>query len=538
MARGSFFTVEDTSLTGPGSAVTDRQDIERAGERIDGTGYRRGLSPNIRFSVGRLPSLADSDSDAVAEDYLDGLESGHRARAERLAATDPMAAGIALADLDSMRDGYRELVAAGYDRKTAAHAVGNAGAVFGSYANASANAGYLMRFAETRGVDMPTAARELVQAKDNYRAQFLQKYGFPADATPDASVEENIRSDFSQLLGAVRDIEDRYGWQFDHSTYRDVMSRMASLAADLAVSRVSVGDVGANVIAESALMANGALRGDPNANTVSRLLIAQAGDRSRIRVFGNEGDDMYSNPYRSGPVNGVDSKTGALEDSLDYGLARDLRQAMFDHRARSVRSGRAPEDFSDSYALRRDIVDSFRRQSTSSSGVSDDTFMKLAGSIVDRLSNPDDGEPVSVIGAARDLASGGSVAPDQVAALGRWAKALTMDSKEGQQRLAALATQYIQKFTAGAKLSTRDPLVTNFSSQVYRLLRRRYQSLAVSAGLDGIDQMMAVDPNLFYREIESELSGFTKSLEGAQKAQDEAVRRRARAAAQGREDAE
>lgn len=486
-----------------------------------------------------LPSLADPENGtAVAESYMRNLARGHKDYARRLSLSDPMAAGVALADLDSMKDGYRELVASGVDEKSAAHALGVAGSVFGSYAHASDNAGYLLRYANTRGIDMASAGRELLGFKDAFRAHYLQRYGYQPGATPDASVEERVRSDFSELLGAMRDVEDQYGWQFNRATYADTSARLASLAADLAVSRVAVRDVGARTLVESALIANGAFNGDPNANVASRLLAAQARDRSRITLFGEEGGvDPFSNPYRSGPVDGVGKKTGALDDGLDFGLSRDIRQAVFDHRARSVRAGLSPDDFSNDYALRSDIVGAFKAQSTSSGAVSDDTFMKLAGLIVGGLADPKDSAPLSVVGLAKTLAVSGSLPPDQVAALGRWAKALTMDSREGQQRLAAVATPFILKYAAGAGLSTRDPLVSNFSSQVYRLLRRRYQSLSASAGLDGVDQIAAMQPDEIYSLIDSELRGYTDAMTRAQDARNKAAATRAAQVAAAREDA-
>lgn len=500
-------------------AMSDASVVPKVADRW---AFDEAKGPRI---VPALPSLAEAENDTViAEEYLRNLARGHKAYAQRLAVSDPMAAGVALADLDSMKDGYQKLVASGIGEKDAAHAIGVAGSVFGSYANAASNADYLMRFARTRGTDLPSAARELSGIKDNFRAHYLQRYGFQPGSTPDAAVEENIRNDFSELLGALRDTEDRYGWQFNRSTYLDTANRLASIAADLAVSRVSVKDIGAQTLVESALIANGSFRGDPNANAASRLLEAQKRDRARITMFGEEGGvDPFSNPYRSGPVNGVSSKTKALDDSLDFGLSRDIRQAVFDHRARAVRSGLSPDDFSNDYALRSDIVSAFKSQSTSAGGVSDDTFMTLAGMITRGLADPEDSKPLSVVGLARELASSGEIDAGQVAALGRWAKSLTMDSKEGQQRLAAVATPFIMKYAAGAGLSTRDPLVSNFSSQVYRLLRRRYQSLAAAPGLDGVDQIAAMDPKVITQMIDEELKGYTKSLEAMQTAKNDAA---------------
>lgn len=453
-----------------------------------------GLATRVRVNpvVGGFPSLAQDDDNGLkaGQTYMRSLMKAQKLYATNLAARDPQAAGIALADMDGMRDGYQALVTEGWNGREAAHVIGAVGRVFGGYGNAVENAKQLKRFADTRGVDLVTAGNELWSLQKNFGAGYLSDYGFTGKVTPESAHYENIRDNFTDLLSAMWKIEDQYDWQFDQATYRDVFNRCRRMAADLDLAGVSVKGVGAEAIVRSALKENGSLNDDARLNgDVSALMQSTSRDRGLLTLAPGFPEDTAGNPYKAQGFGTTKSERDAARaDDQDFGLMRNLRQALFRHRARSVGAGRGYDDFSDTSALRQDLARSMRMFSTGSAPVSDDTFLELADGMIASVK---EGTPTSVVELARRLAEVSS--DDQAEALGVWTRSLMMDTAEGDRRLRETAFPFIEEIAASTGLSFKDPAMEPFVAQTYNLVKRAFLDRRTVANLDSVTAEMTDD---------------------------------------------
>lgn len=444
-----------------------------------------GIATRVRTnpSLGGFPSLAQDDDNGLraGQTYMRSLMKAQKAYAMNLAAKDPQSAGIALADLDGMRDGFDALAAEGWNGREAAHVIGVVGRVFGGYGNAVENAKQLKRFADTRGVDLVTAGNELWSLQKNFGAGYLSDYGFTGKVTPESAHYENIRDNFTDLLSAMWKVEDQYDWQFDQATYRDVFNRCRRMAADLDLAGVSVKGVGAEAIVRSALKENGSLNDDARLNgDVTALMQSTARDRGLISLAPGFSEDTAGNPYRVQEFGSTRSERDAARaDDQDFGLVRSLRQALFRHRARSVAAGRGYDDFSDTSTLRQELARSMRMFSTGSAHVSDDTFLALADGMVASVR---EGERTSVVELAQRLADVSS--DSQAEALGTWTRSLMMDTAEGDRRLRETAYPFIEEIAASTGLGYRDPAMEPLIAQVYGIVKRAFLDQRTVAGLD------------------------------------------------------
>lgn len=461
---------------------------------------RRGSTnrqyPPANPSFPTVDSIMNRDTMAEAQDYMGMLAEDRRGYASRIATADPEGAGIATADIDGMNEGFRSLVTSGWDPAEAAHAIGAVGKTFGSYGNVEADATFLSRFADTRGTDLPSVAREFEAHRKVFGDNYATAYGFNSQVTPSSSHFEDINNSFSDVVSAMRSIEDRYNWQFNRSTYRDVMRRVAKVAADLSVSGMTLADVGAEDVVRYALVQNGSLR-DNVKNPIADFVAAQRSDEGALSLFGDGAYDTTGN--RNGD--------GGNRESNDFGLLRAIRQRVTDHRARSMRSGLGADDFSDTTLLRQDIADSLRMFSTSSARVSDDTFLKVADGLVDGLRKRSGRVVVSDI--ARKVANESS--PDQAAALGKWSRSLMLGSPEAQRILDGVTASYVTQYAGVAGVSLRDPLVTAFSAKVGNTLRRKFLDGQTVAGLDGLSDTLALDPEIA-RSVKESSAGYIRAF--------------------------
>lgn len=462
--------------------VGSPNDFDPAGPFIREGG---GVATRVRVNpvVGGFPSLAQDDDNGLkaGQTYMRSLMKAQKLYATNLAARDPQAAGIALADMDGMRDGFQALVTEGWNGREAAHVIGAVGRVFGGYGNAVENAKQLKRFADTRGVDLVTAGNELWSLQKNFGAGYLSDYGFTGKVTPESAHYENIRDNFTDLLSAMWKVEDQYNWQFDQATYRDVFNRCRRMAADLDLAGVSVKGVGAEAIVRSALKENGSLNDDARLNgDVSALMQSTARDRGMLTLAPGFSEDTAGNPYRAQGFGTTKSERDAARaDDQDFGLVRSLRQALFRHRARSVGAGRGYDDFSDTSALRLDLARSLRMFSTGSAPVSDDTFLTLADGMIASVK---EGAPTSVVELAQRLATVSS--DDQAEALGVWTRSLMMDTAEGDRRLRETAYPFIEELAASTGLGYKDPAMEPLVAQVYGMVRRSFLDRRTVAGLN------------------------------------------------------
>jgi hypothetical protein len=465
--------------------------VDTWAEFEDPHGFRSRVGMNSMFLDSLGTSSADARSDAAGRRLFSSLVRAQRAYADNLSSTDPKKAGLAYADIDSMRQGFEELTAGGWSSSDAARALSMAGSVFGGYSNAAGNARYMKRFAETRGIDATAAAGEFESYRRNFIGAYLSAYGVPQGASKDSVVVDNGNSDFSDVVGALRGVEDAYNWQFNRATYVDVMKRVGKMAADLAVSGMSVADVGADRVVRAALMQNGSLRdGDPADNPVVKLQKLQAMDRDLVRLFpGAEGEDTVTNPFRT-PDFGKDA-SAALADSQDFGLTRAVRQALFDHRARLVRDGMDPDrDFgADTMQLRSDIASSLRMFSTSSAGVEDSTFEALADAMIDSVASRRAADVTELAGQVAQRIGGG-----QAEALGKWTRSLVAGSAAGQRRLAETVMPFVATLANTAGVSLRDPIVTTLVARLTNTLRRNFLDRRTVAGLEQLEAEATVAP--------------------------------------------
>lgn len=469
--------------------------------------------PPASPSFPTVDSLMERDTMAEAQDYMGMLAEDRRHYAGSIALKDPEGAGIATADIDGMNEGFRSLVTSGWDPAEAAHTIGAVGKVFGSFGNVEEDATFLSRFTATRGTDLPSVAREFEAHRKVFGDNYATAYGFNSQVTPSSSHFEDINNAFSDVVSAMRSIEDRYDWQFSRSTYRDVMQRVAKVAADLSVSGLSLADVGAEDVVRYALTQNGSLR-DNAKNPIADLVAAQRADAGALSLFGDGSYDSAGN--RNGD--------GGNRESNDFGLLRAIRQRVFDHRARAMRAGLGPNDFSDTSLLRRDIADSLRMFSTSSARVSDDTFLRVADGVIGALRNRSDRVVVSDI--AKTVADSSS--PDQAAALGKWARSVMLDSPEAQRTIDGVTAGFVARYAGAAGVSLRDPLVTAFSAKVGNALRRKYLDDQTIAGLEGLNAALVPGSELA-KSVEDSAIGYVAAfgnlIKGKQDQYDEKLRK-------------
>lgn len=495
-----------------------------------GVASRAGANPLI----GSFPTAGADDDNGMREGvaHMRGLVKAQKAYAANLAARDPQAAGMALADVDGMKDGFRALVAEGWNGREAAHLVGAVGRVFGGYGNAAENAKQLKRFADTRGVDVQTAGNELWSLQKNFGAGYLSDYGFTGKVTPDSAHYENIRDNFTDFLSAMWKVEDQYDWQFSQATYRDVFNRCRGIAADLDLAGLSVKGVGAEAIVRAALKENGSLNDDSQLSApVTRLMQSRQTDRGMLTLAPGLPEDTAGNPFAlQTPATTARERLALEEDNRDFGLVRSLRQALFRHRAASVNAGRGADDFSDVSALQRDFANSFRMFSTGSAGVEDDTFLKLARTVIDDVGN---GRKTSVVEAAGKLAKEGGLSEDQAGALAAWSRALVMDTAEGDRALRETAYPFIEQIAADAGVSMKDPAIAPLVARAYGLVRRTLLDRRVVAGLDGLGDEVS-DAEL-WNEVRERLAPMTDRLRLATDARNEQARRQAEALAEMRQ---
>lgn len=474
--------------------------------------YRSGEwdGASSQFGYGSLafPSADMSgDNPRAARALMRNLVLAQRTYAENQARVDPVKAGAAYADLASMQRGYTGLVASGWSERDAASTVGLVGRVFGGYGNLQQDAEYIRRFADGRGVDLASAATELESLRRSFGAQYMSAYGLQPGSQSRMSgmYDEDAKNGFSDFVSAMKAVEDEYSWQFNKSVYKDCAKRFSRMAAELALSGMSVSDVGADQVVKAALRQNGALNTGPDDFT--ELWKYRESDRGLVSLFPDMADDSVYNPNSQSP-----DGSGAQ----DHGLLSAIRRRLFDHRARSVRNGDGPNSFTDTTTLRSDIADALEMFSTSSQGVERRTFEMLADSIV---AFAKDGERASVVGLARELADAGLVEGSQAKALGQWSRSLTMATPEAQRRMQEVVAPAILNYANAAGVSSNDPVVTQFTAKLYRLVRRRYLDLTTASGLDGIDAVAAT-PEI-WSQIMSEVAEYTRGFQGltAQKLQ-------------------
>ena len=460
-------------------------DFESTGPFVregDGVASRIRVNPGL---VNGFPSLGQDDPGGLKRGrvHLGRLMKAQKLYAMNLAAKDPQAAGMALADIDGMRDGYNALVGGGWDGMDAAHTLGVVGRVFGGFGNAVENAMQLKRYADTRGVDMMTAGNELWSLQKNFGAGYLTDYGFTGKVTPDSAHYENIRNNFTDILSAMWKVEDDYNWQFDQATYRDVFNRCRKIAADLDLAGLSLKSIGAEAVVRSALKDNGSLNDDSKLDrAVSDLMTSQLRDRNLFTIAPGFADDTASSPFSApGAATTRAERQAEEEDLRDFGLLRSMRRELFRHRARSVNAGLGANDFSDYQALRDGFVRAFREFSTGSSAVSDKTFAKLAERMIKTVRN---GVRTSVAEAAQQVA--GSVGAEQRKALASWSRSLLMDTAEGDRRLRETAYPFIEEIAARTGLSVKDPAMEPFIAQAYNIVKRSFLDRRTVANLDSV----------------------------------------------------
>jgi len=502
-------------------------DFESTGPFIrEGDGVASRLRVNPVFNGDAFPSLGQDDDNGLkaGRAHLGGLVKAQKAYAMNLAARDPQAAGMALADLDGMKDAFSALVNEGWNGKEAAHVVGAVGRVFGGYGNAVENAKQLKRFAATRAVDLQTAGNELWSLQKNFGAGYLTDYGFSGKVTPDSAHYENIRNNFTDLLSAMWKVEDQYDWQFDQATYRDVFNRCRKVAADLDLAGLSVKAVGAEAIVRAALKENGSLNDDSQLNAdVSGLMASPARDRELVLLAPGFSSDTAGNPFSVGPSGGtLRERMDAADDSKDFGLLRSLRRELFRHRARSVNSGNGVDDFRDVSALRDDFARSLRAYSTGSANVSDKSLRSVADYMIRSIAS---GKPVSVVEAAGAVAD--TVDDAQADALGTWTRGLMMSTAEGDRRLRETVYPFIEEIAASTGLSVKDPAMEPFISQAYSLVRRAFLDRRTVANLDVMTAEMTDDQ--IWDDVKARLDPQLKRMTTAVAARNEQLAAQAQA---------
>ena len=524
-----------SSRANPGAysvpTVRPANDFESTGPFVregDGVASRVRVNPGLAG----FPSLAQDDPDGVkaGRAHLRGLMKAQRLYAMNLAARDPQAAGMALADLDGMRDGFDALVGEGWNGKEAAHVIGAVGRVFGGYGNATENAKQLKRFADTRGVDLQTAGNELWSLQKNFGAGYLTDYGFTGKVTPESAHYENIRDNFTDILSAMWKVEDDYDWQFDQATYRDVFNRCRRIAADLDLAGLSLKAVGAEAVVRSALKDNGSLNDDSKLDrAVSDLMASPLRDRNLITLAPGFAADTASNPFSApGAATTRAERQAEEEDLRDFGLLRSMRQELFRHRARSVNAGLGADDFTDYQTLQNGFVRAFRAYSTGSAAVDDKTFSALAENLIASIRT---GKQTSVVEAAAELAPKLSVS--QSDALGQWSRSLLMDTADGDRRLRDTAFPFIEEIAAQTGMSYRDPAMEPFIAQTYNIVKRSFLDRRTVANLDSVTAETTDDA--LWDDVKARMAPQLKRLESITKTKNAQLAKRAEQVAQARE---
>lgn len=524
-----------SSRANPGTysvpTVRPANDFESTGPFVregDGVASRVRVNPGLAG----FPSLGQDDPDGVkaGRAHLRGLMKAQRLYAMNLAARDPQAAGMALADLDGMRDGFDALVGDGWNGKEAAHVLGAVGRVFGGYGNAAENAKQLKRFADTRGVDLQTAGNELWSLQKNFGAGYLTDYGFTGKVTPESAHYENIRDNFTDILSAMWKVEDDYDWQFDQATYRDVFNRCRRIAADLDLAGLSLKAVGAEAVVRSALKDNGSLNDDSKLDrAVSDLMASPLRDRNLITLAPGFAADTASNPFSApGAATTRAERQAEEEDLRDFGLLRSMRQELFRHRARSVNAGLGADDFTDYQTLQNGFVRAFRAYSTGSAAVDDKTFSALAKNLIASIRM---GKQTSVVEAAAELAPKLSVS--QSDALGQWSRSLLMDTADGDRRLRDTAFPFIEEIAAQTGMSYRDPAMEPFIAQTYNIVKRSFLDRRTVANLDSVTAETTDDA--LWDDVKARMAPQLKRLESITKAKNAQLAKRAEQVAQARE---
>ena len=524
-----------SSRANPGAysvpTVRPANDFESTGPFVREGG---GVASRVRVNPGLagFPSLGQDDPDGMkaGRAHLRGLMKAQRLYAMNLAARDPQAAGMALADLDGMRDGFDALVGEGWNGKEAAHVLGAVGRVFGGYGNATENAKQLKRFADTRGVDLQTAGNELWSLQKNFGAGYLTDYGFTGKVTPESAHYENIRDNFTDILSAMWKVEDDYDWQFDQATYRDVFNRCRRIAADLDLAGLSLKAVGAEAVVRSALKDNGSLNDDSKLDrAVSDLMASPLRDRNLITLAPGFAADTASNPFSAPGVATTRAERQAEEEDLrDFGLLRSMRQELFRHRARSVNAGLGADDFTDYQTLQNGFVRAFRAYSTGSAAVDDKTFSALAENLIASIRM---GKQTSVVEAAAELAPKLSVS--QSDALGQWSRSLLMDTADGDRRLRDTAFPFIEEIAAQTGMSYRDPAMEPFIAQTYNIVKRSFLDRRTVANLDSVTAETTDDA--LWDDVKARMAPQLKRLESITKAKNAQLAKRAEQVAQARE---
>lgn len=524
-----------SSRANPGAysvpTVRPANDFESTGPFVREGG---GVASRVRVNPGLagFPSLGQDDPDGMkaGRAHLRGLMKAQRLYAMNLAARDPQAAGMALADLDGMRDGFDALVGEGWNGKEAAHVLGAVGRVFGGYGNATENAKQLKRFADTRGVDLQTAGNELWSLQKNFGAGYLTDYGFTGKVTPESAHYENIRDNFTDILSAMWKVEDDYDWQFDQATYRDVFNRCRRIAADLDLAGLSLKAVGAEAVVRSALKDNGSLNDDSKLDrAVSDLMASPLRDRNLITLAPGFAADTASNPFSApGAATTRAERQAEEEDLRDFGLLRSMRQELFRHRARSVNAGLGADDFTDYQTLQNGFVRAFRAYSTGSAAVDDKTFSALAENLIASIRT---GKQTSVVEAAAELAPKLSVS--QSDALGQWSRSLLMDTADGDRRLRDTAFPFIEEIAAQTGMSYRDPAMEPFIAQTYNIVKRSFLDRRTVANLDSVTAETTDDA--LWDDVKARMAPQLKRLESITKTKNAQLAKRAEQVAQARE---
>lgn len=483
--------------------------------------------------LGAFPSVTDDDNGlAAGRAHMRNLLKAQKNYALHLSASDPQGAGVAFADMDGMKDAFNALTNKGWNGREAAHAVGMTGRVFGGYGNAVENAEQLKWFADSRGMDLQTAGNVLWSLQKNFGAGYLTGYGFDGKVTPDSAHYENIRNNFTDLLSAFWKVERQYNWRFDDATYQDVFNRCRGIAADLDRSGFSVKGVGAEAIVRAALKENGSLNDDAMLSApVTRLMQSRARDRDLVTLSPGFPGDTAGNPFGVASAGSTArEREAAADDNRDFGLVRQLRQALFRHRAGSVNAGRDADDFSDTSTLRNEFANAFRMFSTGSANVSDDTFLRLADEMIDR--GVAQGRPVSVTEAAQKLAESGAVGEAQAGALAVWSRSLMMDTAEGERMLRETVYPFIEQIAMEAGVSPKDPSMAPFVARAYSLVRRTLGDRRVVASLEGLGDE-ATDQRL-WAEVRARLEPLTKKLGEVAAAKNAQLAQQAEAVAEAR----
>ena len=511
--------------------VGPASDFESTGPFVregDGVASRVRVNPELAG----FPSLGQDDPDGMkaGRAHLRGLMKAQRLYAMNLAARDPQAAGMALADLDGMRDGFGALVGEGWNGKEAAHVLGVVGRVFGGYGNAVENAKQLKRFADTRGVDLQTAGNELWSLQKNFGAGYLTDYGFTGKVTPESAHYENIRDNFTDILSAMWKVEDDYDWQFDQATYRDVFNRCRRIAADLDLAGLSLKAVGAEAVVRSALKDNGSLNDDSKLDrAVSDLMASPLRDRNLITLAPGFAADTASNPFSApGAATTRAERQAEEEDLRDFGLLRSMRQELFRHRARSVNAGLGADDFTDYQTLQNGFVRAFRAYSTGSAAVDDKTFSALAKNLIASIRA---GKQTSVAEAAAELAP--KLSMSQADALGQWSRSLLMDTADGDRRLRDTAFPFIEEIAAQAGMSYKDPAMEPFIAQTYNIVKRSFLDRRTVASLDSVTAETTDDA--LWDDVKARMAPQLRRLKSITEAKNAQLAKRAEQVAQARE---